>query len=101
MMAGYINRQTALDAFGLTDKTRKYGDDHSGYRTLMLYEVQDVLESLLAADVAPVRHGHWLHSARTDRCSLCGWETGKYESPSRYCPGCGAKMDRYVKNESR
>lgn len=41
-----IDRQTAIEAFGLSEKTRKYGGDHSGYNTLMLYEIQDILEEL-------------------------------------------------------
>ena len=40
-----ISRQAVLDAFGLSEKTRKYGGDHSGYDTMMLYEIQDVIES--------------------------------------------------------
>ena len=44
-----VSRKTALDAFGLSEKTRKYGGDHSGYDTRMLYEIQDTLESLPAA----------------------------------------------------
>lgn len=45
-----ISRQTALDAFGLSEKTRKYGGDHSGYDTMMLYEIQDILEGLPSAE---------------------------------------------------
>lgn len=45
-----ISRNDAIDAFGLSEKTRKYGGDHSGYNTMMLYEIQDVLESLQSAD---------------------------------------------------
>lgn len=41
-----ISRQAAMDAFGLSEKTRKYGGDHSGYDTMMLYEIQDILEDL-------------------------------------------------------
>lgn len=41
-----ISLNAALDTFGLSEKTRKYGGDHSGYDTLMLYEVQDALEAL-------------------------------------------------------
>lgn len=41
-----ISRQAALDTFGLSEKSRKYGGDHSGYDTIMLYEVQDALEAL-------------------------------------------------------
>lgn len=44
-----ISRQAAIDAFGLSEKTRKYGGDHSGYGTMMLYEIQDTLESLSPA----------------------------------------------------
>ena len=43
-----VSRKTALDAFGLSEKTRKYGGDHSGYDTRMLYEIQDTLENLPA-----------------------------------------------------
>ena len=51
----YIRKQDALDAFGLSEKTRKYGGDHSGYDTRMLYEIQDTIESIEpAAAVAPV-----------------------------------------------
>lgn len=49
-MSDSIYRQVAIDAFGLSEKTRKYGGDHSGYDTMMLYEIQDVLESLPSAD---------------------------------------------------
>ena len=48
-MSDLIYRQEALDAFGLSEKTRKWGGDHSGYNTLMLYEIQDVLEALPSA----------------------------------------------------
>lgn len=49
-----ISRQAALDTFGLSDKTRKYGGDHSGYDTIMLYEVQDALEALPSVQPAEV-----------------------------------------------
>lgn len=41
-----ISRQAVLEAFNLSEKTRKYGGDHSGYDTMMLYEIQDVIEDL-------------------------------------------------------
>ena len=41
-----ISRQAVLEAFNLSEKTRKYGGDHSGYDTMMLYEIQDVIENL-------------------------------------------------------
>ena len=52
-MSDLISREDALNAFGLTEKSRKYGGDHSGYDTRMLYEIQDVLESLPSAEPEP------------------------------------------------
>lgn len=45
-----ISREDAMEAFGLSEKTRKYGGDHSGYDTIMKYEIQDVLENLPPAE---------------------------------------------------
>ena len=52
-----------------------------------------------AADVAPVRHGHWIGKGyvcgETEyQCSECKeteWRTSA--SRLKYCPFCGAKMD--------
>lgn len=49
-----ILREDAIEAFGLSEKTRKYGGDHSGYDTMMKYEIQDVLENLPSADVVRI-----------------------------------------------
>ena len=53
-MSDYIDRQVALDALGVTKNATKYGGDHSGYDTRMLYEIQDTIESLEPADVVQV-----------------------------------------------
>ena len=55
-----------------------------------------------AADVAPVRHGHWIEEYDcgyiTPHCSECGEtaltkeETSYDYVYSSYCPRCGAKM---------
>lgn len=42
--------------------------------------------------VNPQNTGTWIHFAQSDDCSLCGYSTGKYGSPSNYCPNCGARM---------
>ena len=98
----YIRKQDALDAFGLSEKTRKYGGDHSGYDTRMLYEIQDTIESLEPADVAPVRHGKWLPIVsynNTYKCSECGRLlvdiTDGLKMVDKHYPycHCGAKMD--------
>ena len=53
-----ISRKQALDAFGLSEKTRKYGGDHSGYDPMMLYEIQDVIEGL--PSVSTKKTGRWI-----------------------------------------
>ena len=62
-------------------------------------DIEDV-DAILAADVAPVRHGRWLE-VREKRlfgehyflCSNCNSRNGLM-IPFNYCPNCGAKMDR-------
>ena len=49
-MSDLIDRQMVLDAFGLSDETRKHSGDGSGYDTMMLYEIQDILEGLPSAE---------------------------------------------------
>ena len=44
------------------------------------------------ADVAPVRHGKWLHRKNgVAYCSEC--EIDAVEDGTEYCPNCGAIMD--------
>lgn len=111
-MSDLIRRQDALDAFGLSEKTRKYGGDHSGYATVMLYEVQDVLESLPSTE--PERKkGYWVKingyctpgGDPVWRCSECGKGIHVYGIEANTyncdytdghqwvaCPNCGADM---------
>ena len=47
-----------------------------------------------AADVAPLRHGRWVYieycgGKQIGACDLCGCEN----EMTRFCPGCGARMD--------
>ena len=50
-----------------------------------------------AADVAPVKHGHWIYENFYTHCSVCGkmaiYDKYGQEVESDYCPRCGAKMD--------
>lgn len=90
-----ISRQAALDTFGLSEKSRKYGGDHSGYDTIMLYEVQDALEAL--PPVTPQQKtGRWIIIDDCEqfiaKCSECGRiEDSRMISKYPYCH-CGAKM---------
>lgn len=53
-----------------------------------------------AADVAPVRHGHWIKDEffsdevnNGEKCSQCGELIGWFGNLPKYCSGCGALMD--------
>ena len=94
-MDDYISRKATLDALGVTKNATKYGGDHSGYDTRMLYEIHDALTGIPAADVVPVVHGKWIENSIPDSmlkmCSNCGFTCGAYSF--NYCSNCGAKMD--------
>ena len=62
---------------------------------------REVIKTIPAADVAPVRHGRWVNN----HCTVCGmmpmgdeiWEHCDFEPPRfdkfmDYCPSCGADM---------
>lgn len=49
-----IDREELLKSFGLSEKTRKFGGDHSGYDTRMLYEIQDTIEDAADVEAIPV-----------------------------------------------
>lgn len=92
-MAEYIERQAALDALGVTKNATKYGGDHSGYDTRMLYEIHDVLTGIPAADVVQVVRCencvHWSDSNQCARPELSGsrWHDAKYfeTMPDDFC----------------
>lgn len=46
-----------------------------------------------AADVEPVRRGHWIEENGCQICSECGEEHEWDEYRAAYCDVCGAKMD--------
>ncbi len=94
---GFENcRQALLDTFGLSEKTRKWGGDHSGYNTMMLYEIQDVIESQPSVNPQPT--GHWKrismdkyfeHAKYWYRCDRCGKDN---LGNTDWCPNCGCRM---------
>jgi hypothetical protein len=102
-MSDYINRE---DAMSLINKSvscvaPKVGvmDYKHGVIT-GLNMACDIVEALSSADVAPVRHGQWIHerlpstsggSYEVIRCSECQWQFPIHET--RYCPNCNARMD--------
>lgn len=69
--------------------------DGEKYCRGIVFSISDV--RLPAADVAPVRHGHWINENFYTHCSACGktamYDKYEQEVESDYCPHCGAKMD--------
>lgn len=65
-------------------------------------DFERILDSVPAADVAPVKHGEWEEIRDAYRqlegwmCKKCGRETKAKEN---YCPNCGARMGGGDKNE--
>ena len=65
------------------------------------YCTEDIdINSIPAADVVPVVHGKWIMEAKDDfedtmkKCSICGYPVSVYWGHSKFCPNCGAKMDK-------
>ena len=102
-MAEYIDRKSVLNDIGeLFTLCYETLPNECGHHFIVEKELEthwDFVKNLPAADVAPVRHGHWIFNDMSRRvCSLCGnpvgfsWkEDGWHEGD--YCQGCGAKMD--------
>lgn len=87
-MAEYIEREALLKAI-----SKVGGSPLSEWDTV---GVVSLVANQPAADVAPVRRGHWKRD-RENRpiCSECDEEpyrNGDYKPPN-YCPNCGAKME--------
>lgn len=104
-MAEYIKREDAIKSFldADTDIMADYGPDYGIECGFSRDRVKEILGSLLAADVAEVRHGRWdasdrykfLDGSTCIRCTECGAalhldEYQKYHW--HYCPNCGALM---------
>ena len=85
MAEEYIKRILAKAEF-----TGNFRDE---YPTALIHAL---IDSVPAADVAPVRHGRWrLYSPLTDtfECDKCGYQVIDESFRTNYCPNCGAKMD--------
>lgn len=89
-MPEYIEREAVIDLI-----TRRYENPE-----ICTQEIN----SIPAADVAPVVHGRW---NADETCSLCGEKSTEgldatkwdYWLPN-YCPNCGAKMDGGADHEA-
>lgn len=101
-MPEHIEREALKWAFQDIDAGRR-----DGWATSLSPEeaadyLAEYLDDIPAADVAPVKHGHWDNISES--CSVCGshWaegmvmnadDWGYFDPMPAYCPYCGAKMD--------
>lgn len=102
-MAEYIDKQAvinrikeyALEVYGidLDDAKQFAGRSLEENYSEGLYEAKELVEDIPTADVAPVRHGHWIEDGDCQICSECGEEHCWDEYRAAYCDSCGAKMD--------
>lgn len=92
----YIERETALEK---VIEVKHHDPELSGV-VLHRYIKEIDLKDIPAADVVPVVHGEWIERALRPTCSLCGFSGSLIDapiSPFKYCPNCGAKMDKEEK----
>lgn len=57
--------------------------------------VWNAVHTMEAVEVAPVVHGRWINQDNTYtkyQCSAC--KERNFDGVGRYCPNCGAKMDK-------
>ena len=92
-MAEYIEREAVMkiiDDYGCTHGGTL--GSHSGAVDV----VGSAIYKLPAADVVPVKHGHWIYENFYTHCSVCGkmaiYDKYGQEVESDYCPRCGAKL---------
>ena len=58
-----------------------------------LADLVDIFAKVPAADVAPVRRGHWIKYDDWEMCSECGGGHEWIGFGAAYCDECGAKME--------
>lgn len=101
----YISRDVALRQLNATC----LATDCNNYKGVMCRacayaDAMDIIEAIPAADVQPVKHGHWIEEVREVggffklyqtyiHCSECGKEhySGTLPKPN-FCDNCGADM---------
>lgn len=102
-MAEYIEREDTINSKPEGRNPEQSGKEeyNKGWNDCRRYFVR-IIESQPAADVAPVVHGRWIRFKEHDscyvhmRCSECSayWSDPSHADSFRYCPNCGAKMDK-------
>lgn len=56
------------------------------------HDCQCIRQFVEEGEFEPVIYAHWFYGWNYDKCSNCGYETGKSACPTKRCPECGAHM---------
>lgn len=94
----YIEREAIEKAFAEEIRTNYLDDYAKGFQAALL-----AIMSISSADVAPVRHGHWITQEGWTpddyyyTCSICNEDFYMIvgtpsDNNCKYCPNCGAKL---------
>ena len=83
-MCDYISRDMAIARLTKVEVTN---------RLATMTDAKREIAEMPAADVAPVRRGHWIEENGCQICSECGEEHEWDEYRAAYCDVCGAKME--------
>lgn len=98
-MAEYIERAAIIAA--LEDYYEPINPDFP--MTLGLGQISEVLQNIPAADVAEVRHARWNnwgYEPLWQECSACNYRIQySYSKDCKFCPNCGARMDKEEERE--
>ena len=80
------------------------------YETIGIFtreSIEQIVSNLPAADVAEVRHGRWEQHLQSSKvapvytCSLCKLNVSGFEKRwIKYCPYCGARMEKEDEHEA-
>lgn len=79
-MAEYINKEEYCENYC------RCSNEHCDRQSCPIWKAP-------AADVAPVRRGHWIKYDDWEMCSECGGGHEWIGSGAAYCDECGAKME--------
>ena len=73
--------------------------DEGGWERVLRAVPVEEIEKAEAVDAAPVVHGRWISQDSTYtkyQCSAC--KERNFDGVGRYCPNCGARMDKEAGN---
>ena len=98
-MTDYISKEAALDriiGYDFQHCPDNMEDWATELKHAVICDLKDAVETLPAADVAPVVHAEWIkNDNETWSCGRChSWIPDEQYDYARYCLHCGAKMNK-------